>query len=95
MSVDQATVRHIARLARIKVSDDEAQKLEGELSAIIHWVEQLDAVDTDGIEPMTSVIEVEMKQREDKVTDGAIPDDIVGNAPERDNHFFLVPKVVE
>ena len=95
MSVDQATVRHIARLARIKVSDDEAQKLEGELSAILAWVEQLESVDTEGVEPMTSVVEVEMKMREDGVTDGGVPDDVVGNAPKRDNHFFLVPKVVE
>jgi aspartyl-tRNA(Asn)/glutamyl-tRNA(Gln) amidotransferase subunit C len=95
MSIDQATVRHIARLARIKVSDQEAQQFEGELSSILTWVEQLDAVDTDNIEPMTSVIEVDMKQRRDEVTDGGIADDVVGNAPQRENHFFLVPKVVE
>ena len=95
MSIDQATVHHIARLARIKVSDDEAQKLEGELSSILTWVEQLEEVDTDGVEPMTSVIEVAMKKRDDQVTDGGIPDRIVGNAPQRDNHYFLVPKVVE
>ncbi|MGI9413997.1 MAG: Asp-tRNA(Asn)/Glu-tRNA(Gln) amidotransferase subunit GatC [Hyphomicrobiales bacterium] len=95
MSVDQATVRHIARLARIKVSDEDARTLEGELSAILDWVEQLNEVDTEGVAPMTSVVEVEMKKRDDAVTDGDIPDDIVGNAPERDDHFFLVPKVVE
>lgn len=95
MSVDQATVRNIARLARIKVSNEEAARLQGELSAILQWVEQLDEVDTQGVEPMTSVIEVDMKKRQDVVNDGGIPDDVVGNAPERENHFFLVPKVVE
>ena len=95
MSVDQATVRHIARLARIKVSDEEAGTLQGELSAILDWVEQLSEVDTDGVAPMTSVVEAEMKKREDAVTDGDMPDDIVRNAPERDDHFFVVPKVVE
>ena len=95
MSVDQATVRHIARLARIKVTDEEAAKFEGELSAILTWIEQLEEVDTDGVEPMTSVIDVDMKKRTDQVTDGGKPDDIVANAPERENHFFLVPKVVE
>lgn len=95
MSIDQATVRHIARLARIRVSDDEAQQLEGELSSILTWVEQLGEVDTADVAPMTSVIEVEMKQRQDEVNDGGIAEDVVGNAPERDNHFFVVPKVVE
>lgn len=95
MSIDQATVRNIARLARIKLANAEAQKLEGELSAILTWVEQLEAVDTKNVEPMTSVIEVDMKKRSDEVTDGGMPDVIVANAPERDNHFFLVPKVIE
>ena len=95
MSVDQATVRHIARLARIKVSDAEAETLHGELNSILEWVEQLGEVDTDGVAPMTSVVEADMKKREDAVTDGDIPDDIVRNAPEREDHFFVVPKVVE
>ena len=95
MSVDQATVRHIARLARIKVSDAEAETLQGELNSILEWVEQLSEVDTDGVAPMTSVVEAEMKKREDAVTDGDMPDDIVRNAPEREDHFFVVPKVVE
>ncbi len=95
MSIDQATVRHIARLARIRVSDEEARQFEGELSSILTWVEQLEAVDTNDVEPMTSVIEVDMKQRRDEVTDGGMPDKVVANAPERENHFFLVPKVVE
>ena len=95
MSVDQATVRHIARLARIKVSDAEAETLQGELNSILEWVEQLGEVDTDGVAPMTSVVEAEMKKRDDTVTDGDIPDDVVRNAPEREDHFFVVPKVVE
>ena len=95
MSVDQATVRRIAQLARISVSDEEAARLEGELSAILDWVERLNEVDTDSVEAMTSVIEVDMKKREDVVTDGAIPDDVVSNAPQKDDHFFVVPKVVE
>ena len=95
MSIDQATVRHIARLARIRVNEEEAQRLEGELSSILTWVEQLDEVDTADVAPMTSVIDLDMKQRHDEVTDGGIADDVVGNAPQRDNHFFVVPKVVE
>ncbi len=95
MSVDQATVRHIAKLARLKVSDADARKLEGELSTILEWIEQLDEVDTEGVEPMTSVVEVTMKMRDDDVTDGAIADQIIANAPEGEEHFFVVPKVVE
>ena len=95
MKVDEATVRHIARLARIRVSDEEARRLEGELTGILQWVEQLDEVDTSGVEPMTSVVTVEMKMRDDAVTDGGYPDDIVANAPEHEGHFFVVPKVVE
>ena len=95
MSVDQKTVRHIARLARIAVTDDEAKALESELSAILDWVEQLQEVDTEGVEPMTSVVHMDMKKRDDEVNDGECADDIVGNAPMKDNHFFMVPKVVE
>jgi aspartyl-tRNA(Asn)/glutamyl-tRNA(Gln) amidotransferase subunit C len=95
MQVDQALVRHIARLARIKVTDKETKALEGELSSILDWVEQLSEVDTDGIEPMTRVVYMTMKKREDEITDGGYPHDIVKNAPERENHFFKVPKVVE
>lgn len=95
MSVDQATVRHIARLARIAVTDDEARALESELSALLDWVEQLGEVDTDGVEPMTSVVHMEMKKREDAITDGDCPDEIVANAPQREDHFFVVPKVIE
>ncbi|WP_088343439.1 MULTISPECIES: Asp-tRNA(Asn)/Glu-tRNA(Gln) amidotransferase subunit GatC [Rhodomicrobium] len=95
MKVDEATVRHVARLARIKVSGQEAQSLQRELSAILDWVEQLDAVDTNGVEPMTRVEAMALPQRSDAVTDGGIPDQIVKNAPLTEDHFFVVPKVVE
>lgn len=95
MSLDQQTVRAIARLARLAVSDDEARALKGELSAILDWADQLGAVDTDGVEPMSSVIHVEMKKRADEITDGGYRDRILQNAPQRDGPFFLVPKVVE
>ena len=95
MSVDAATVRRIAQLARIAVRDDEIQHLEGELNAILAFVEQLSEVDVAGVEPMTSVTPMEMKKRQDVVDDGDIADDILRNAPDAVNHFFLVPKVVE
>ena len=95
MQVDEATVRKIARLARIKVTDEEAKALERELSGILDWVEQLDEVDTEGIEPMTRVVAMLLKKRADVVSDGGIADDILANAPAREDHFFVVPKVVE
>jgi aspartyl-tRNA(Asn)/glutamyl-tRNA(Gln) amidotransferase subunit C len=95
MQVDEATVRRIARLARIKVTDEEARALVGELSGILDWVKQLDEVDTKGVEPMTRVVAMTLKQRPDVVTDGGIADDVVANAPARADHFFVVPKVVE
>ncbi|MCB1437779.1 MAG: Asp-tRNA(Asn)/Glu-tRNA(Gln) amidotransferase subunit GatC [Rhodobiaceae bacterium] len=95
MSVDEATVRRIARLARIAVNDEEAHRLQGELSVILDWVEQLGEVDTAGVEPMTSVIPMVMKKRDDVVSDGAKADDVVANAPVSEDHFFVVPKVVE
>ena len=95
MSVDTATVRRVARLARIKVSDDEAERMTGELNSILGFVEQLNEVDVTGVEPMTSVVAMAMKQREDVVTDGGYPDRVVGNAPVSDDDFFMVPKVVE
>ena len=95
MEVDEDTVRRIARLARIKVTDAEAKALEKELSGILDWVKQLDEVDTSGVEPMTAVVSTSLKMREDRVTDGGIADDIVANAPAREDHFFVVPKVVE
>lgn len=95
MSVDAATVRRIAHLARIAVEDDEVEHLKGELNAILAFVEQLSEVDVSGVEPMTSVTPMTMKKREDVVTDGEIPDLVVKNAPASQDHFFLVPKVVE
>jgi aspartyl-tRNA(Asn)/glutamyl-tRNA(Gln) amidotransferase subunit C len=95
MQVDEATVRRIARLARIRISDTEAKSLKKELRGILDWVEQLNAVDTSGVEPMTRVIPTTLKKRADVVTDGGIADDVVKNAPAREDHFFAVPKVVE
>ena len=95
MSVDAATVRRIAHLARIAVADDEVEHLRGELNAILAFVEQLSEVDVEGVEPMTSVTPMEMKKRQDVVTDGGIPDDIIKNAPAAQDGFFVVPKVVE
>ena len=95
MQVDEKTVRRIARLARIKVTDQEAKGLEKELSGILDWVKQLDEVDTKNVEPMTRVVPIAMKQRADKVTDGEKADDITRNAPLTEDHFFVVPKVVE
>jgi aspartyl-tRNA(Asn)/glutamyl-tRNA(Gln) amidotransferase subunit C len=95
MSVDAQTVRRIAHLARIAVSDDEVAPLQGEINAILAFVEQLAEVNVEGVEPMTSVTPMAMKKRADRVTDGGIADDIVKNAPAAQDHFFLVPKVVE
>jgi len=95
MSVDAATVRRIAHLARIAVAEEEVEHLKGELNAMLAFVEQLSEVNVEGVEAMTSVTPMKMKQREDTVTDGNIADDIVKNAPATADHFFLVPKVVE
>ena len=95
MAVDKATVRRIATLARIAVPDDDLDKLAGELSNILGWVEQLGEVDTEGVEPMTSVVPMTLRLRNDGVTDGDIRDEVLANAPERRNDFFAVPKVVE
>jgi aspartyl-tRNA(Asn)/glutamyl-tRNA(Gln) amidotransferase subunit C len=95
MSVDAATVRRIAHLARIAVAEDEVPHLQGELNAMLAFVEQLSEVNVEGVEPMTSVTPMQMKKRQDVVDDGGIADDIVANAPATEGHFFLVPKVVE
>jgi aspartyl-tRNA(Asn)/glutamyl-tRNA(Gln) amidotransferase subunit C len=95
MSVDADTVRRVAHLARISVAEDEVEDLRGELNAILAFVEQLGKVNVEGVEPMTSVTPMAMKMREDVVNDGGIADDIIANAPAHDNHFFVVPKVVE
>ncbi len=95
MQVDEKTVRRIARLARIKITDAEAKGLEKELTQILEWVEQLDEVDTANVEPMTRVVAQKLKTREDKVTDGEIADAVTANAPMTEDHFYVVPKVVE
>ena len=95
MSIDAATVRRIAHLARIALEDGEAEHLGGEINAILAFVEQLSEVDVDGVEPMTSVTPMVLKKRRDEVTDGGIADAIVANAPATQDHYFLVPKVVE
>ena len=95
MSVDADTVRRVAHLARIAVAEDEVEPLRGELNAILAFVEQLNEVDVDGVEPMTSVTPMAMKMRKDEVTSGGMADDILANAPARDDHLFVVPKVVE
>ena len=95
MKVDDATVRNIARLARIKVDDTQVKTLESELNGILQWVEQLNEVETQGVEPMTCVTKMSVKMRKDVVTDGGYPADIVKNAPESVDQFFVVPKVVE
>ena len=95
MSVDRETVKHVARLARIAVSDAEAAGLQSELNTILGFVEQLNEVDVTGVEPMTAVVAMKMKVRPDVVTDGAAADAVTANAPTRQEHFFVVPKVVE
>jgi aspartyl-tRNA(Asn)/glutamyl-tRNA(Gln) amidotransferase subunit C len=95
MSVDAATVRHVAHLARIAVDDAAAERLTGELNAILGFVEQLQEVDVADVEPMTAVVRTRMKQRADAVTDGNQVDAILANAPEAEDGYFLVPKVVE
>ena len=95
MSVDADTVRRVAHLERIAVADDEVEHLRGELNAMLAFVEQLSEVDVAGVEPMTSVMPMAMKMRRDEITDGGIADAVMANAPAREDHFFLVPKVVE
>jgi aspartyl-tRNA(Asn)/glutamyl-tRNA(Gln) amidotransferase subunit C len=95
MAVDADTVRRIAHLARIAVAEDEIDHLKGELNAMLAFVEQLQEVNVEGVEPMTSVTPMAMKKRADAVTDGEIAEDIVKNAPVTEGNFFLVPKVIE
>ncbi len=94
MAVDQASVRRIAHLARIKLADGEVAPLQDELNAILAFVEELSAVDVEGVEPMTSVMPMAMKKRADVVTDGGYPEVIVATAPRSEDNFFVVPKVV-
>jgi len=95
MSVDANTVRHIAKLARIAVSDAEVEALAPELNNILGWVEQLQEVDVTGVEPMTAVIPNRLRLREDAITDGGIREDVLKNAPVAEHGFFAVPKVIE
>jgi aspartyl-tRNA(Asn)/glutamyl-tRNA(Gln) amidotransferase subunit C len=95
MSVDGTTVRRIAHLARLRVSDAEVEPLAAELNGILGWIEQLGEVDVTGIEPMTSVLPLKLRWREDAVTDGGYPDKVLANAPAATHGFFGVPKVIE
>ena len=95
MSLDPATVRRIARLARIRLEDADVPKLQTELNSILGWIEQLNEVDVDGIEPLSGGAQMALKMRADEVTDGNIRDAVLANAPERAGDFFAVPKVVE
>ncbi|HEY0625264.1 MAG TPA: Asp-tRNA(Asn)/Glu-tRNA(Gln) amidotransferase subunit GatC [Allosphingosinicella sp.] len=95
MSVDAATVRHVAKLARIAVSDGEVEALVPELNNILGWIEQLQEVDVAGVEPMTAVIPNTLRLRADEVTDGGKRDEVLKNAPVAEHGFFAVPKVIE
>jgi aspartyl-tRNA(Asn)/glutamyl-tRNA(Gln) amidotransferase subunit C len=95
MSIDAATVRKVARLARIAEPEDRIEPLARELSGILDWIEQLNEVDVDGVEPMTSAVKTPLPMREDVVTEGGDPARVLANAPKTVNNFFVVPKVVE
>ena len=95
MSVTNEQVRHIARLARIAMSDEEIETLGPELNNILGWIEQLGEVNTDGVEPLTAVIDQKLRLRDDAVTEGNIRDEILANAPEAQHGFFAVPKLIE
>jgi aspartyl-tRNA(Asn)/glutamyl-tRNA(Gln) amidotransferase subunit C len=95
MSVDTATVRHIAKLARLAMSDAEVEALVPELNNILGWVEQLSEVDTSGVEPLATVIEQKLRLRDDVIDDGDVRDKVLANAPDAQHGFFAVPKVIE
>lgn len=95
MSIDLATVRRIAHLARIEVDDAALAPMAGELNQILAWVEQLSQVNTDGVPPLTSVVDADLPRRADVVTDGGYPKDVLANAPQAEHGFFAVPKVIE
>ena len=95
MSVTEKEVRHVAKLARLALSEDEIAKMVPELNNILGWVEQLGEVDTDGVEPLTAVIDQKLRLRDDVVTDGDKRDDVIANAPDAEHGFFAVPKVIE
>ena len=95
MSVNADTVRHVAKLARIAMTDAEIAELVPELNNILGWVDQLAEVDTDGVEPLTAVIDLKLRLRDDVVTDGNVRDKVLANAPDAQHGFFAVPKVIE
>ena len=95
MSVDTATVKKVANLARIAISDADAERLVPELNNILGWIEQLGEVDTSGVAPMTAVIPNQLRLRDDVVTDGNVRDKVLANAPQAEHGFFAVPKVIE
>lgn len=95
MAVDKDTVKRIAHLARLAIDDEQASTMEQELNALLSWVEQLQEVNVDGVEPMTSVVETRPRMRDDVVTDGGYAEDLMKNAPLSEKQFFVVPKVVE
>lgn len=95
MSVDKDTVRRIARLARLKLEEERVEPMVQELNGILAWVEQLKEVDVEGVQPMTSVVEQRLKMREDVITEPNNADALMANAPQAEDHFFVVPKVVE
>ena len=95
MSVTKDDVRKVARLSRIAVPEDRLEEMAGELNGILGWIDQLNEVDIEGVEPMTSVVETKLPMREDVVTDGNIQDQVLANAPRSEDGFFVVPKAVE
>ena len=95
MSVDEKTVRHIARLARIALGDEQVAPMADELNAILGWIEQLNDVDVSGVPPLTSVVAQQLRMRDDVVTEGGQADALMANAPQTEDHFFVVPKVLE
>ncbi len=95
MSLDPATVRRIARLARLRIDDEQVARMQGDLNGILGWIEQLNEVDVTGIEPLTGAAMMAMRLREDGVTDGNLQEAVLSNAPDRDGPFYAVPKVVE
>ncbi len=95
MTVDVTTVKRVAKLARIAITDERAESMQGELNTILGFIEQLNEVNVDGVEPMTSVVQMDMRKRVDEVNDGNKANDIIANAPESEDNFFMVPKVVE
>ena len=95
MSIDKDTVKHISKLARISLNDKKVESLSKDLSSIIKFIEKLNKLDTDDVEPLTSIIDASLKSRKDEIRDGKIRDQILKNSPENNDEFFVVPKVIE